>query len=269
MHFAYGLLLAYPIREVFLRIANVRGFWGYFLPLDLTMSTSMLFELIEWGAVLVVGGELGQAYLGTQGDEWDAHKDMALASLGALISMGVTAGINSTCNATSHASGPRACAFTAARRSVKSLSRKCSTRRDPHEASLARRTVAVRHRCHRSPNNKPDEEKKSAWDVSAPPGERRDVPIDTRSGTWMSVDVSPDGKRIAFDHAGRHLRAADRGRRSTRARVGPGVGHAAALLARRQVDRVHVGSRRRRQPVDHGCERRRRAADHQGRPSAC
>jgi putative membrane protein len=94
VHFSYGLLLAYPIREVFLRIANVRGFWGYFLPLDLTMSSSMLFELIEWGAVLVVGGELGQAYLGTQGDEWDAHKDMALASLGALISMGVTAGIN-------------------------------------------------------------------------------------------------------------------------------------------------------------------------------
>jgi putative membrane protein len=94
VHFLYGLLLAYPIREVFLRIANVRGFWGYFLPLDLTMSTSMLFELIEWGAVLVVGGDLGQAYLGTQGDEWDAHKDMALASLGALISMCVTAGIN-------------------------------------------------------------------------------------------------------------------------------------------------------------------------------
>ena len=42
VHFSYGLLLAYPIREIFLRIANVRGFWGYFLPLDLTMSTSMI-----------------------------------------------------------------------------------------------------------------------------------------------------------------------------------------------------------------------------------
>ena len=42
VHFCYGLLLAHPIREVFLRIANVRGFWGYFLPLDLTMSTSMI-----------------------------------------------------------------------------------------------------------------------------------------------------------------------------------------------------------------------------------
>ncbi len=94
VHFLYGLLLAYPIREMFLRIGNVRGFWGYFLPLDLTMSTSMLYELIEWLAAIVVGQELGMAYLGTQGDVWDAHKDMALASLGGLIAMTITALIN-------------------------------------------------------------------------------------------------------------------------------------------------------------------------------
>lgn len=94
VHFSYGLLLAYPIREVFLRVANVRGFWGYFLPLDLTMSTSMIFELFEWAAVEIFGGDLGVAYLGTQGDIWDAHKDMALASLGALIAMNITAAIS-------------------------------------------------------------------------------------------------------------------------------------------------------------------------------
>ena len=94
VHFSYGLLLAYPIREVFLRVANVRGFWGYFLPLDVTMSTSMIFELFEWGAAVLLGGDLGMAYLGTQGDIWDAHKDMALASLGALIAMGVVVAIN-------------------------------------------------------------------------------------------------------------------------------------------------------------------------------
>lgn len=94
VHFAYGLLLAYPVREVFLRVAAVRGFWGYFLPLDLTMSTSMIFELFEWVAAALFGGDLGQAYLGTQGDVWDAHKDMALASLGALIAMLVTYAIN-------------------------------------------------------------------------------------------------------------------------------------------------------------------------------
>lgn len=94
VHFSYGLLLAYPIREVFLRVARLRGFWGYFFPLDITMSTSMLYELIEWGAACIFGGDLGQAYLGTQGDIWDAHKDMALASLGALIAMLVTGGLN-------------------------------------------------------------------------------------------------------------------------------------------------------------------------------
>jgi putative membrane protein len=94
VHFSYGLLLAYPIREVFLRVADVRGFWGYFLPLDLTMSTSMLFELIEWFAAEVFGGNLGVAYLGAQGDIWDAQKDMALASLGALTAMLVTVAVN-------------------------------------------------------------------------------------------------------------------------------------------------------------------------------
>jgi putative membrane protein len=94
VHFLYGLLLAYPIREIFLRVADVRGFWGYFLPLDLTMSTSMIYELIEWGAAVGFGGDLGQSYLGTQGDVWDAHKDMALASLGALLAMLATLGIN-------------------------------------------------------------------------------------------------------------------------------------------------------------------------------
>ena len=94
VHFSYGLLLAYPVREIFLRVVNVRGFWGYFLPLDLTMSTSMLYELAEWGTSVVFGGDLGQAYLGTQGDEWDAHKDMALASLGAVIAMTITAMLN-------------------------------------------------------------------------------------------------------------------------------------------------------------------------------
>jgi putative membrane protein len=94
VHFLYGLLLAYPIREFYLRIAEVRGFWGYFLPLDLTASTSMLFELFEWLAAELVGGDLGMAYLGTQGDVWDAHKDMALATLGALVAMLATLAIN-------------------------------------------------------------------------------------------------------------------------------------------------------------------------------
>lgn len=94
VHFAYGLLLAYPVRELFLRITDVKGFWGYFLPVVLTMSSSMFYELVEWLAAEVFGGELGMAFVGAQGDVWDAQKDMWLATLGALLAMGITAALN-------------------------------------------------------------------------------------------------------------------------------------------------------------------------------
>jgi putative membrane protein len=54
----------------------------------------MLYELIEWLSAVMFGGDLGAAFLGSQGDEWDAQKDMALASLGALIAMTLTAIVN-------------------------------------------------------------------------------------------------------------------------------------------------------------------------------
>ncbi len=85
VHFAYGLLLTYPVREAVVRVTGLRGFWGYFLPMDLTMSSSASYELIEWGAALVFGGDLGIAYVGAQGDPWDAQKDMSLAALGAVL----------------------------------------------------------------------------------------------------------------------------------------------------------------------------------------
>ncbi|UOD30041.1 PD40 domain-containing protein [Massilia violaceinigra] len=43
---------------------------------------------------------------------------------------------------------------------------------------------------------------KKKWDVNHPPGPAGTVKIDTRTGTWMSVDVSPDGKQIVFDLLG-------------------------------------------------------------------
>ena len=94
VHLAFGALLGYPAREVFVRIAAARGFWGYFLPLILMMSLSVGYELIEWGAAIAFGGDLGIHYLGTQGDVWDGHRDMALAGLGAVLAMLATAGVN-------------------------------------------------------------------------------------------------------------------------------------------------------------------------------
>jgi len=94
VHFLYGVLIVYPVREIFLRVADARGFWGYLFPLLVVMSTSLLFELIEWAAAMLFGGDLGMAYLGTQGDIWDSHKDSAFAILGAMLSSVVIATIH-------------------------------------------------------------------------------------------------------------------------------------------------------------------------------
>jgi len=91
VHFSFGLLMAYPIREVFLRVANARGFWAYYLPLDVTLAFSALYEIMEMVIATLVAPGTGDAWLGTQGDVWDAQKDMGLAALGALLCMCITA----------------------------------------------------------------------------------------------------------------------------------------------------------------------------------
>lgn len=94
VHFSFGLMLAYPVREVFLRVAKVRGFWGYYLPLDVTLSFSAVYEIMEWLVAARVSPEAGMAFLGTQGDIWDAQKDMLMAGLGAALAMTLVALLN-------------------------------------------------------------------------------------------------------------------------------------------------------------------------------
>ena len=87
VHFSFGLLLAYPFREVFMRLARAKGFWSYFFPIDITFSFSAIYEIIEWRSAANVPAELGLAFLGSQGDVWDAQKDMLLAGVGSIIAM--------------------------------------------------------------------------------------------------------------------------------------------------------------------------------------
>ncbi|MFY9556839.1 MAG: DUF2238 domain-containing protein [Blastocatellia bacterium] len=94
VHFSFGFLLAYPIREVFIRVTRVKGFWGYYLPFDVTLAFSAVYEIIEWIAAANVDPAAGLAFLGSQGDVWDAQKDMTMAGIGALLAMIVIAVIN-------------------------------------------------------------------------------------------------------------------------------------------------------------------------------
>ena len=87
VHFMYGLLVTSARIELLDARAPQRGMWRWLLPWFFVLAHSALYEIIEWLAAEVFGGELGQAYLGTQGDEWDAQKDSALAAVGALIAV--------------------------------------------------------------------------------------------------------------------------------------------------------------------------------------
>ena len=90
VHFAYGALLVYPLREVLTRLAGVRGMWASYLAVSGILAQSGCFEVIEAIVAMIVSPELGSLYLGTQGDEWDAQKDMAAAFAGALLAMTAT-----------------------------------------------------------------------------------------------------------------------------------------------------------------------------------
>jgi len=96
IHFTYGLLIVYLVREMVIRVSRVEGFWAYLLPVLVVISTSTIFELFEWAAAVVFGGDLGVAYLGTQGDVWDAQKDMLFAAIGAIGATLIVAAVNYT-----------------------------------------------------------------------------------------------------------------------------------------------------------------------------
>jgi putative membrane protein len=89
LHFLYGLLMMPAALELFHAVAPGRGCWRWLPALTFLWSHAVIYELIEWAAAVIFGGDLGVAYLGTQGDAWDAHKDMALALAGSLAGLAV------------------------------------------------------------------------------------------------------------------------------------------------------------------------------------
>jgi putative membrane protein len=85
IHFSFGFLLLYPMRELLMRSARAHKQWAIWLSVAALAALSSFFEIIEAIVAQVVRPDLGTAYLGTQGDIWDAQKDMAAAFVGALL----------------------------------------------------------------------------------------------------------------------------------------------------------------------------------------
>ncbi len=92
VHFLFGLLWTYPIRELLLRFTTLRKFWTYVIPVAFNFAFSALFEIMEM-AVAMVGGQPGQDYLGLQGDIYDTQKDMGLGLAGAMVAAAILADV--------------------------------------------------------------------------------------------------------------------------------------------------------------------------------
>lgn len=93
VHFSFGFLLAYPMREMFLKWLKYPRWVAWLLPIEITLSVSAFYELIEWAVADLFFKAQGAAYLGTQGDVWDAQKDIFLAFCGAIIATTIVSSV--------------------------------------------------------------------------------------------------------------------------------------------------------------------------------
>lgn len=87
VHFSFGFMLAYPMRDYFKNHFQWPNWVCWVLPCEITLSFSGAYEIIEWAVADVFFPSEGIAYLGTQGDIWDAQKDMTLAWVGSMLAM--------------------------------------------------------------------------------------------------------------------------------------------------------------------------------------
>lgn len=87
VHFLYGVLILPAAMELFERYTPLSGIWRWLMPFFFVASHGGIYEIVEWVAALIVAPDLGNTYLGTQGDPWDAQWDMAWATAGAALSV--------------------------------------------------------------------------------------------------------------------------------------------------------------------------------------
>jgi putative membrane protein len=85
VHFSFGLLMLRPIREVGFRGREPGPVALFYFTVAGVALWSLVYEVTEWAVAGVADPAAGTAYLGTQGDQWDAEKDMGLALLGSVI----------------------------------------------------------------------------------------------------------------------------------------------------------------------------------------
>jgi putative membrane protein len=90
-HFAFGLLLTYPLFELFRRLTGARRPLLFYLTFMTQLGLAGAWEIIESVVAQLTRPDLGAAFLGSQGDPWDAQHDMLAATCGTVLALLLTA----------------------------------------------------------------------------------------------------------------------------------------------------------------------------------
>jgi putative membrane protein len=87
VHFLFGFLLTKPASEIIHKKISIPTPAALLFSFSLIATIGVLYELLEWVVAVVVDPKAGAAYLGSQGDEWDAQKDLLCKMTGSLLSV--------------------------------------------------------------------------------------------------------------------------------------------------------------------------------------
>lgn len=90
VHFSFGFLIIYPIREFFLRVGSMKGFWGYFVPFTMLMAMAAMYEMFEWVTVLQYPNDVAYLFIGGN-DPFDTTKDLFVAMIGGILTLIIVA----------------------------------------------------------------------------------------------------------------------------------------------------------------------------------
>jgi putative membrane protein len=87
VHFAFGALFAAPVFEILTRHAAQGRRLAIYGAIMFVLGASAFYEIFEWLLAVFMSPEAAEAYNGQQGDIFDGSKDMAMAALGAFVTL--------------------------------------------------------------------------------------------------------------------------------------------------------------------------------------
>jgi putative membrane protein len=85
VHFSFGFLVVLPLREILLNSGVLRKVWSHTLSVGVVLAGAAWYEMFEWITTKFVSLSISTPFLSSQGDVWDPQKDMAMATLGAIL----------------------------------------------------------------------------------------------------------------------------------------------------------------------------------------